>query len=185
MDKRSLFNERVSRAFALLAIIISALIIIKWKEYEADVLSQIRETPQDSIFTTNEPSPEMLSRISLLEKMAIKERKKIKVMVEHDNSPLTSTYPMILDATKSFDPDIGDNLQFVWKQIEGPIVELKPNVFSSKVSFEGNAGEYTFELKVSDDYGSESIITKTVVIEPEPNSPPVIDFSVRQGSELN
>jgi hypothetical protein len=38
---------------------------------------------------------------------------------------------------------------------------------------------------VSDDYGSEASVTKTVVIEPEPNTPPVIDMKIRQGSELN
>ena len=40
-------------------------------------------------------------------------------------------------------------------------------------------------LTVSDDYGSKASVTKTVVIEPEPNTPPVIDMKVRQGSELN
>ena len=113
------------------------------------------------------------------------EREKIKVMIEHDNSPLTKTYPMILDATNSFDPDVGDNIQYVWKQISGNKVEIMPNPFSGKVSFEAEAGEYTFELTISDDYGSKATMTRTVVIEPEPNMPPVIDMVVRQGSELN
>jgi len=185
MNKVSSLKDSLGKGFALLVIIGSGFSIIKWKEYEANALSEIRKKPQDTISTINEQSPEMMARISILEKMAIKEREKVKVMVEHDNSPLTSTYPIILDATKSFDPDIGDKLQFVWKQIDGPDVDLKPNVFSSKVSFEGEAGEYTFELKVLDDYGSEATITKTVIIEPEPNTPPVIDLMVRQGSELN
>ena len=43
-------------------------------------------------------------------------------MVEHDGSPLTSTYPMILDATKSFDPDVEDEIEFVWRQVDGPKV---------------------------------------------------------------
>ena len=92
---------------------------------------------------------------------------------------------MILDATNSFDPDVGDQIQYVWKQLSGKIVEIKPNPFSGKVSFEAEAGEYTFELTVSDDYGSEASITRTVIIEPEPNMPPVIDMEVRQGSKLN
>ena len=117
--------------------------------------------------------------------MAIAERSKIRVMIEHDNSPLTKTYPMILDATNSFDPDVGDELQYVWKQISGEPVEIRPNPFSGKVSFEAEAGEYTFELTVSDDYGSKAVVTRTVVIEPEPNMPPVIDMKVRQGSGLN
>ena len=127
----------------------------------------------------------MIAKIDLLEKMAMAERSKITVMVEHDNSPLTNTYPMIMDATNSFDPDLGDEIQFVWKQIAGPSVQIKPHPFAGKVSFEGEEGEYTFELTVSDDYGSKTTITKTVVIIPEPNQPPVIDMKIRQGSELN
>ena len=54
-----------------------------------------------------------------------------------------------------------------------------------KVSFEGKAGEYVFELTVSDNYGANAKAIRTVVIEPEPNVPPVIEVKVRQGSELN
>ena len=117
--------------------------------------------------------------------MALKEKEKIRVMVEHDNSPLTTTYPRILDASTSYDPDVGDEIQYVWKQISGPSVDLRPNPFAGKVSFEGEAGEYTFELTVSDNYGSKATALRTVVIEPEPNAPPVIEVKVRQGSELN
>jgi PKD repeat protein len=89
-----------------------------------------------------------------------------------------------LDATNSFDPDLGDEIQFVWKQIAGPNVKIMPNPFEGKVSFEGKEGEYTFELTVADDYGSKATITKTVIIIAEPNQPPVIEMNVRQGSEL-
>ena len=130
-------------------------------------------------------SAETAEKIDLLEKMAMAEREKIKVMVEHDNSPLTNTYPMILDATNSYDPDVGDEVQFVWKQIAGEPVEIRPNPFSGKVSFEAQAGEYTFELTVSDDYGSKATVTRTVIIAPDPNTPPVINMKIRQGSELN
>ena len=149
------------------------------------VLAESSYTPIDTVIVKSDPSPEIVARISLLEKMALKEREKIKVMVEHDNSPLTSTYPMILDATASYDPDVGDEIQYVWKQVSGPSVDIRPNPFVGKVSFEGEAGEYTFELTVSDNYGSKATVVKTVVIEPEPNTPPVIDMKVRQGSELN
>jgi len=40
-------------------------------------------------------------------------------------------------------------------------------------------------LTVSDNYGSKATALRTVVIEPEPNAPPVIEVKVRQGSELN
>tara|TARA_B100000945_G_scaffold309402_1_gene300205 strand:- start:621 stop:1163 length:543 start_codon:yes stop_codon:yes gene_type:complete len=178
-------ENKGSKIFALLVILISGIAIIKWKEYEEKVLEEYAQPPLDSVIKKIEPSPEIVSKISLLEKMALKEKEKIRVMVEHDNSPLTTTYPMILDATTSYDPDVGDEIQYVWKQISGPSVDLRPNPFAAKVSFEGEAGEYTFELTVSDNYGSKATALRTVVIEPEPNAPPVIEVKVRQGSELN
>ena len=185
MNTPSITRENFGKAVAFFVIIISAVMIFEWREYESKVLKEASKAPTDSIEIERDQSPEIVARINLLEKMAMAEREKIKVMVEHDNSPLTNTYPMILDATNSFDPDIGDEVQFVWKQISGDPVEIRPNPFSGKVSFEAEAGEYTFELTVSDDYGSKASVTRTVVIEPEPNTPPVIDMKVRQGSELN
>ena len=58
-------------------------------------------------------------------------------MVEHDNRPETNTYPMILDATKSFDPDLGDDISFRWNQISGPSVELYLIHFHQKLAFLG------------------------------------------------
>ena len=112
------------------------------------------------------------------------ERRKIKVMVEHDNRPETNTYPMILDASKSFDPDLGDNISFKWMQTSGPPINLLPNPRSGKVSFLGKPGVYSFELTVTDDYGAKTTITKTVQIATEPNLPPIVDVDIRQGSEL-
>ena len=178
-------GNKGSKFFALLVILISGLAIIKWKEYEEKVLEELNKPPSSPVVKKIKPSPEITSKISLLEKMALKEKEKIRVMVEHDNSPLTTTYPMILDATTSYDPDVGDEIQYVWKQVSGPVVDLRPNPFAGKVSFEGEAGEYTFELTVSDNYGSKATAVRTVVIESEPNTPPVIDMKVRQGSELN
>ena len=116
--------------------------------------------------------------------MAVIERSKLRVMVEHDNSPFTITYPVILDASGSYDPDLGDNIEFKWEQISGPSVSIMPNIYKSKVSFEGSPGEYTFELVVSDNYGAKNKVIKTVIIEPEPNKAPIIDMKIRQGSEL-
>ena len=120
-----------------------------------------------------------------LEEMAQFERTKLKVTVEHDSSPITNSYPIILDASGSYDPDMGDVIKFKWKQISGPKIKIMPDVFRDKVSFEGTPGEYTFELIVSDNYGAENKVIKTVIIEPEPNLTPVIKMKIRQGSELN
>ena len=120
-----------------------------------------------------------------LEEMAQFERTKLKVTVEHDSSPITNSYPIILDASGSYDPDMGDVIKFKWKQISGPKIKIMPDIFRDKVSFEGTPGEYTFELIVSDNYGAENKVIKTVIIEPEPNLTPVIKMKIRQGSELN
>ena len=120
-----------------------------------------------------------------LAKMAEFERTKLKVTVEHDSSPITNSYPIILDASGSYDPDMGDVIKFKWKQISGPKIKIMPDIFRDKVSFEGTPGEYTFELIVSDNYGAENKVIKTVIIEPEPNLSPVIKMKIRQGSELN
>jgi len=185
MELIYLSRESIGRGVAIFSIIASFILIYQWKEYETRVLSEAKQASADTLSYDNDRSIETAEKIDLLEKMAMAEREKIKVMVEHDNSPLTKTYPMIMDATNSFDPDVGDEIQYVWKQIAGESVEIMPNPFSGKVSFEAEAGEYTFELTVADDYGSKATVTRTVVIEPEPNTPPVIDMKVRQGSELN
>jgi hypothetical protein len=184
MNNYGLNKESFKNISAVSIIIMSGLLVVLWKNYEANILEEAKTIIIDSIAVKDTLEPELLAKIDLLEKMAMAERSKITVMVEHDNSPLTDTYPMIMDATSSFDPDLGDEIQFVWKQIAGPPVDINPNPFSGKVSFEGKEGEYTFELTVSDNYNSKTTLTKTVIIIPEPNQPPVIDMEVRQGSEL-
>jgi len=186
MELNHLNKEKWGKWFALFAISISFIMIITWRSYETRILYEASQVPKKEMIEYDSiPLEDKIAKINMLEKMAMAERQKIKVMVEHDNSPLTDTYPMIMDATNSFDPDVGDELQYVWKQIAGETVDIRPNPFSGKVSFEAKAGEYTFELTVSDDYGSKATVTRTVIIEPEPNMPPVIDMKVRQGSELN
>ena len=174
----------MDRLLRFLPFILMAAMLFGWKEYESYIIEAEKNKRAVSFNVPNEPSPVTLNRKSQREQMALAERSKVKVMVEHDNSPLTDTYPMIMDATESFDPDYGDEIQFQWKHKSGSKVELKPNPFSGKVSLEGMAGEYVFELTVSDNYGAKNTIIKTVVIEPEPHVPPVIQMKIRQGSAL-
>ena len=152
-----------------------------WREYEK-YLRKIYEE-ENNIVSLKSSDPLAKNR-NELKKLAELERNKIKVMVEHDNIPETNTYPMILDASKSYDPDLGDKVSFEWKQIEGPPIEFLPNKNSAKVSFEGLPGLYSFELTVSDGYGSGTTVVKTVEIASEPNYPPIVDIEIRQGSEL-
>ena len=152
-----------------------------WREYEKYLRKEHAKDKNIKIIKESDPLAE--DRIEL-EKLAELERNKIRVMVEHDNIPETNTYPMILDASKSYDPDLGDKVSFEWTQLDGPPVEFLPNKNSSKVSFEGVPGLYSFELTVSDGYGAETTIVKTVEIANEPNYPPIVDIEIRQGSEL-
>jgi len=174
----------MDKILPFILLILVAGMLFGWKEYETRVKEEAEQVKKEPSIVQQESSPVTNAQRVQLEQMALAERSKVKVRVEHDNSPLTNTYPMIMDATGSYDPDLGDRIHFKWKQIAGPTVELKPNKTSGKVSFEGVAGDYTFELTVSDDYGAENTVVKTVVIEPEPNAPPVIEMKVRQGSEL-
>ena len=65
-------ENKGSKIFALLVILISGIAIIKWKEYEEKVLEEYAQPPLDSVIKKIEPSPEIVSKISLLEKMALK-----------------------------------------------------------------------------------------------------------------
>jgi len=152
-----------------------------WREYEKYLRKEHAKDNNIKILKGSDPLAE--DRVEL-EKLAELERNKIRVMVEHDNIPETNTYPMILDASKSYDPDLGDKVSFEWRQLDGPPVEFLPNKNSSKVSFEGVPGLYSFELTVSDGYGAGTTIVKTVEIANEPNYPPIVDIEIRQGSEL-
>ena len=171
----------MNRTFGFILIVFVTSVFFIWNKYE----KHMREQFAAKSVTINPKRKESLNKTrSELEELAQIERNKIKVMVEHDNRPETNTYPMILDATKSFDPDLGDDISFRWNQISGPSVELLPNSFSPKVSFLGIPGNYSFELTVNDDYGAKTTIVKTIQISNEPNFPPVVDVDIRQGSEL-
>ena len=174
----------MDKVVAFILIILVACMMFGWKFYEKSALVDIEKKIQDIDRIDNDQTDLVKAQRTQLNSMAKDERSKIKVMVEHDNSPLTDTYPIILDASESYDPDLGDKLFFKWRQISGVSVNLKPSDESSKVSFEGVAGEYVFELIVYDNYNAKNKITKVVIIEPEPNVPPVIQMKVRQGSEL-
>ncbi len=169
-------------SFILIILVVSMM--FGWKFYERIALADINNRIQDIDKIDNDESDLAIAQRTQLNSMAKEERSKVKVMVEHDSSPLTNTYPVILDASESYDPDLGDEIFFKWKQISGITVDLKPDNESSKVSFEGVAGEYEFELIVYDNYNAKNKLTKIVVIEPEPNVAPVIEMKVRQGSEL-
>ena len=111
----------------------------------------------------------------------IENKNKYKVRVVHDSKPETNTYPIILDASASHDPDAGDKLTYEWIQTSGVPVSLKPDMNTAIVSFEGTPGEYSFELVITDNYGAKTRKVKSVKIHPEPNETPIVKIKVRQG----
>ena len=167
-------------------IILTLAISLKYfNDKKREMIKSKTDKNIDSILLINEQQEKIEKKRIKLEEMAQFERTKLKVTVEHDSSPITNSYPIILDASGSYDPDMGDVIKFKWKQISGPKIKIMPDVFRDKVSFEGTPGEYTFELIVSDNYGAENKVIKSVIIEPEPNLSPVIKMKIRQGSGLN
>ena len=133
-------------------------------------LSNIEEERQANIVARQET-----------EAREMEEAEKYKDAVDHDSDPKTITYPVVLDASKSRDPDQGDKLTFSWVQTAGEVVELS-STKGQVVTFAAPSGQYTFEVKATDDYGVSTSVAKTVKIGAEPNASPVVILEVRKGS---
>ena len=168
----------MNRGFAIFLIVIVGCGLFGWREYERQMRERLY---QDRIKIKIQKEQQKQEQITELGKIDKEEKTKFKVQIPHDGRPETNTYPMILDATSSFDPDQGDRIRYSWKQLSGNKIRLRPNSSSGIVSFEGTPGEYTFELTVSDNYGKSTVIAKTVKIENEPNQAPIVDLEIRQG----
>ena len=168
----------MNRGFAIFLIVIVGCGLFGWREYERQMREKLY---QNRVKVKMQQEQHKQEQINELESIEQEEKTKFKVQIPHDGSPETNTYPMILDATSSCDPDQGDRIRFSWKQLSGNKIRLRPNSSSGIVSFEGTPGEYTFELTVSDNYGKSTVITKTVKVEDEPNQAPIVDLEIRQG----
>ena len=132
-------------------------------------LSNIEEERQANIVARQEA-----------EAREMEEAEKYKDAVDHDSDPKTTTYPVVLDASKSRDPDQGDKLTFSWVQTAGEVVKLS-STKGQVVTFAASSGQYTFEVTATDDYGVSSSVAKTVKIGTEPNASPVVILEVRKG----
>jgi len=132
-------------------------------------LSNIEEERQANIVARQEA-----------ESREMEDAEKYKDAVDHDSDPKTTTYPVVLDASKSRDPDQGDKLTFSWVQTAGEVVELS-STKGKVVTFAASSGQYTFEVTATDDYGVSSSVAKTVKIGTEPNASPVVILEVRKG----
>ena len=132
-------------------------------------LSNIEEERQANIVARQEA-----------ESREMEDAEKYKDAVDHDSDPKTTTYPVVLDASKSRDPDQGDKLTFSWVQTDGEVVVLS-STKGQVVTFAASSGEYTFEVTATDDYGVSTSVAKTVKIGTEPNASPVVILEVRKG----
>ena len=168
----------MNRGFAIFLIVIVGCGLFGWREYERQMREKVY---QDRIKLKMQREQQKQDQIKELENIEQEEKTKFKGQITHDSRQETNTYPMILDATSSFDHDQGDRIRYSWKQLSGNKIRLRPNSSSGIVSFEGTPGEYTFELTVTDNYGLSTVITKTVKIEQEPNQAPIVDLEIRQG----
>jgi hypothetical protein len=168
----------MNRGFAIFLIVLVGCGLFGWREYERQMSEKAYKNRIKLKLAQREQKKNQLEELEGIKK---EEQTKFKVQIPHDGKPETNTYPMILDATSSFDPDQGDRIRYGWKQLSGNKIRLRPNSSSGIVSFEGTPGEYTFELTVSDNYGKSTVITKTVKIEQEPNQAPIVDLEIRQG----
>ena len=132
-------------------------------------LSNIEEEQQANIVVRQEA-----------EAREMEDAEKYKDAVDHDSDPKTTTYPVVLDASKSRDPDQGDKLTFSWVQTAGEVVELS-STKGQVVTFAASSGQYTFEVTATDDYGVSTSVAKTVKIGSEPNASPIVILEVRKG----
>ena len=132
-------------------------------------LSNIEEERQANIVARQEA-----------EAREMEDAEKYKDAVDHDSDPKTTTYPVVLDASKSRDPDQGDKLTFSWVQTAGEVVKLS-STKGQVVTFAASSGQYTFEVTATDDYGVSTSVAKTVKIGTEPNASPVVILEVRKG----
>ena len=94
----------MNRNYGLPLIIFITVVFFGWQWYAQDMRERftVKSVPVNPVKAAH-----LEKTRTELEELAEKERRKIRVMVEHDNRPETNTYPMILDASKSFDPGPG------------------------------------------------------------------------------
>ena len=143
-------------------------------------LTNIEEERQANIDARQEAEAQAKEDAEAREQAYLKEAEKYKDAVDHDSDPKTTTYPVVLDASKSRDPDQGDKLTFSWIQTAGEVVELSSNK-GQVVTFSASSGQYTFEVTATDDYDVSTSVAKTVKIGSEPNESPVVILEVRKG----
>ncbi len=107
------------------------------------------------------------------ERKIAEERAKITFRdeINHDGNP-GGTVKITLDASKSTPTEEGDEMTWNWTSTDGKVqIEDKG---AKEISFDGEAGQYNFELTVTDSYGASSSEIRIVDIAEEENQAPII-----------
>ena len=98
----------------------------------------------------------------------------LDVTVKHDNDPETNTISIVLSAAASYDKE-NDSMEYYWKQISGTnIADINESRKEPVLNFDAKAGDYGFQLTITDNYGASCVDTVLVNVDPEPNSCPVV-----------
>ena len=107
--------------------------------------------------------------------------------ISHDRNPETDLFDVKLQAV-SADAE-NDDMSYAWNQVPvssdyagGDQVNLSSND-KPTVYFKAPAGEYRFELTVTDAYGDSSTDSQVIKINPEPNTAPSVDIKVSNEAE--
>tara|TARA_B100000579_G_C22404284_1_gene653281 strand:- start:92 stop:670 length:579 start_codon:yes stop_codon:yes gene_type:complete len=107
------------------------------------------------------------------ERKIAEERAKITFRdeIDHDGNP-GGTVKITLDASKSTPTEEGDEMTWNWTSTDGK-VQIEDNG-AKEISFDAEAGQYNFELTVTDSYGASSSEIRIVDIAEEDNEAPII-----------
>ena len=107
--------------------------------------------------------------------------------ISHDRDPETDLFDVKLQAV-SADAE-NDDMSYAWNQVPvssdyagGDQVNLSSND-KPTVYFKAPAGEYRFELTVTDAYGDSTTDSQVIKINPEPNTAPSVDIKVSNVAE--
>jgi hypothetical protein len=98
----------------------------------------------------------------------------LDVTVNHDNDPETNIISIVLSAAGSYDNE-NDSMEYYWKQISGTnIADINESRKEPVLNFDAKAGDYGFQLTITDNYGASCVDTVLVNVDPEPNTCPVV-----------
>ena len=107
------------------------------------------------------------------EKRMAEEREKItfRDKINHDGQP-GGSINITLDASKSTPTEQGDEMTWSWTSIDGKVNLTDKN--AEEISFDAEAGQYNFQLTVTDSYGASTSEIRIVDVEEENNEAPRI-----------